>query len=122
MKKKEKVRKFESGATRDQDNNKLDYEGFLSPLVLKRYAEYMNNHRYLSDGSLRDSDNWQKLFGKHHLDVCMKSKMRHDMNLWLNHRGFNGESMEDIEDACCAIIFNTMAYLFKVLKDKEVKK
>lgn len=119
MKKKEKVRKFESGATRDQDNDKLDYEGFFSPLVLKRYAEYMNKHRYQSDGSLRDSDNWQKLFGEHHLDVCMKSKMRHDMDLWLYHRGFSDESREDVEDACCAIIFNTMAYLFKVLKDKR---
>jgi len=37
----EKVRTFDTGATRDTEDGKLDYEGFLSGRVLKRYAEYM---------------------------------------------------------------------------------
>ena len=54
------MRTFDTGATRDSDNDKLDYEGFLSPLVLRRYAEYLHKHRKQSDGKIRTSDNWQK--------------------------------------------------------------
>ena len=42
-------RKFESGATRDSDTNKLDFEGFLSLLALIRFAEYMHSNRMQSD-------------------------------------------------------------------------
>ncbi|KKK53952.1 hypothetical protein LCGC14_3089650, partial [marine sediment metagenome] len=34
----EKVRTFDSGANRSSEEGKLDFEGFLSPLVLERYA------------------------------------------------------------------------------------
>lgn len=114
----EKTRRFDGGATRDTDVGKLDYEGFLSPLVLKRYAQYLNKHRVQSDGKLRDSDNWQGLFGEEHFDVCMKSALRHLMDWWLEHRGCN-ESENGIEDAICAVIFNAQAYLLKILKDKN---
>src|SRR5687768_4320669 len=40
-KKESAMREFETGATRNLDNGKLDYEGFLSPLVMERFAEYM---------------------------------------------------------------------------------
>ncbi len=53
-------REFISGATRNSEEGKLDYEGFLSPLALARYAQYMHRHRELEDGTLRASDNWQK--------------------------------------------------------------
>ena len=33
------MRTFATGATRDTEVEKLDYEGFLSPVVLKAYAE-----------------------------------------------------------------------------------
>ena len=68
------MRKFDSGATRDIVEDKFDFEGFLSPLVLNRYAEYMNKHRKQSDGNLRDSDNWQKGIP---MKVYMKSGFRH---------------------------------------------
>ena len=103
------MRHFETGATRDSDEDKLDYEGFLSPLVLERYAQYMNKHRVQADGTMRGSDNWQKGFGEDHYQVCMSSLLRHTMDLWLFHRGFSGRDC--IEDALCAILFNTMAYL-----------
>jgi len=54
---KNKTRYCNTGATRDVDNDKYDYEGFLSPIVLHRYAQYMHKHRLQSDGELRDSDN-----------------------------------------------------------------
>lgn len=116
---KEKIRTFETGATRDTDTNKLDFEGFLSYPVLLRYAEYMNKHRIQPDGKLRESDNWQKLFGENHYDICMKSMFRHFMDVWAEHRGF--ESRDGIEDALCAVIFNAMAYLHKILKEKQKK-
>lgn len=112
-----KIREFETGATRDTDLNKPDYEGFLSPLVLKRFGEYMNKHRKQSDGKLRDSDNWQKGFGDKHFNVCMKSLTRHFMDLWLFHRGYRGR--ETIDDALAGILFNAMAYWFKLLEGRE---
>jgi hypothetical protein len=117
------IRKFDTGGTRDTDEGKLDYEGFLSPLVLQAYARYLQKHRVQSDGQLRTSDNWQKLFGDKHTDVCMKSLMRHVIDLWTIHRGFKpriekGEVVM-IEDTLSAIIFNASAYLFKLEKDKQ---
>ena len=116
---KEIVRTFNTGANRDIDTDKLDYEGFLNPQVLKMYAEYMHKNRHLSDGTVRDSDNWQKGFGEgqQHFDVCMKSLTRHFMDLWQLHRGY--EAREDINDAICGILFNTMAYAKKLLDEEE---
>lgn len=119
--KKGKIRDFGTGtATRDTDENKLDYEGFYSPLVMKRYAQYMNKHRVQSNGELRNSDNWQKLFGDKHLDVCMKSAYRHFMDWWTQHRGYSGQ--DTLEESLCALLFNIQAYLFKILKDKDDKR
>jgi hypothetical protein len=77
------MREFKSGATRDDDADKYDYEGFLSPLVLERYAEYMHKHRKQADGKMRDSDNWQKGIP---VVQYMKSKLRHIMVTWKLHR------------------------------------
>ena len=109
------MRTFQNGATRQSDNGKLDFEGFLSPTVLLRYAEYLHEHRFQADGKLRDSDNWQKGIPK---DVYMKSLWRHFENLWLMHRGHG--SAESIEDALCAVMFNTMGYLYETQR-KEIK-
>lgn len=109
-------RKFASGAYRNSDAGKLEYEGFLSPIVLQRFAEYMHQHRFLEDGTMRDSDNWQQGIPR---DVYMNSLWRHFMDLWLHHRNHNKNAVEDIETALCAIMFNTMGYLYEVLKEKE---
>lgn len=108
------IRKFETGATRDSEVGKPDYEGFLSSIVLKRYGEYMSKHRVQSDGSLRNSDNWQKGIPK---DQYMKSLLRHVESMWLEHRGF--ESQDELEEAICAVLFNTMGYLHETLKDRN---
>lgn len=107
------VRTFASGATRDADTDKIDFEGFLSPLVLQRFGEYMHHHRKQADGQLRSSDNWQKGMSR---EVYMKSLIRHLHDLWLEHDGFT--SREGIEDALCGILFNTQGYLFEVLREK----
>ena len=112
---KNKIRKFKSGATRDTEEGKCDYEGFFSPIVLKRRAEYMNKHRFQADGVVRDSDNWQKGMSK---DVYMKSLMRHIMDLWLEHRGY--DSRDGIEDSLCGILFNAEGYLYEILNNKKI--
>jgi len=109
-----RIRTFETGATRDTEEGKLDYEGFLSPIVLEKFAEYMNRHRKQSDAQLRDSDNWQKGIP---IVTYMKSLFRHFMDLWKEHRGYR--SRDGIEDALCGIIFNAMGYLFEILSDER---
>lgn len=107
-------RVFETGATRDLDGSKLNYEGFLSPLVLRRFAEYMNKNRTMADGSVRSGDNWQKGMP---LESYMDSGWRHFWDWWANHRGV--EAGVDIEEALCAVLFNVQGYLHEVLKEKE---
>jgi hypothetical protein len=107
-----KIRRFRTGATRDTDLGKLDYEAFLSPIVLQRFAVYMHKHRTQKDGTVRDGDNWQKGIPK---DAFMKSAWRHFMDWWLEHRGY--ASREGLQDALCAVIFNASGYLFEILKE-----
>ncbi len=107
------MRQFNTGATRDTDLDKLDYDGFLSPLVIKRYAEYLNKHRRQADGKLRDSDNWQQGIP---LRVYMKSLWRHFMDMWSYHRDEKKIKPELTEEAICAVIFNASGYLHELLK------
>ena len=109
----------EGSGNRNSDLNKIDPEGYISPLVIKAFSEYMLKHQFLADGTKRESDNWQKLFGDDHLKVCMKSATRHFLDWWLAHRG--EDSREGIEDALGGIIFNAMGYWHKLLKDKTNK-
>lgn len=111
------MREFETGATRDGDTNKYDYEGFLSPLVIERFGAYMHKHRQQADGKLRDSDNWQKGIP---LDAYMKSGWRHFIDWWKNHRSADSAKDADaVEEALCALIFNAQGYLHEVLKARR---
>ncbi len=117
------MRQFDTGATRNTDLDKLDFEGFLSPLVIKRYAEYLNKHRTQADGKIRDSDNWQKGIP---LRVYMKSLWRHFFDMWSWHRNSvknnPDEDNERREEAICAVIFNASGYLHELLKVKSVSR
>jgi len=110
------MRTFESGATRNNEEGKYDYDGFFSPLVVERFGEYMNKHREQSDGNLRDSDNWQKGIP---LTAYMKSSWRHFVDLWKEHRGY--KTKDGIEEALCALLFNIQGYLHEYLKSKQEK-
>jgi len=107
------MRQFKTGATRDDDGNKLDFEGFLSPLALERYGEYMHQNRKQSDGELRASDNWQNGIP---LDAYMKSGWRHFRDWWMNHRGYRTVGYVGTEEALCALLFNANGYLHETLK------
>jgi hypothetical protein len=114
------MRTFNTGATRNTDTAKLDYEGFLSPVVLRKYAEYMHTHRRQADGTLRSADNWQKGIPK---DVYMSSMWRHFMDAWMTHRGYVVNSPEDdhvvgMEEALMALLFNVMGMAHETLKGK----
>jgi hypothetical protein len=115
---KKKIRKFDTGATRDTDKNKADYEGFLSPLVIKRFGEYMNRHRLQPDGQLRESDNWTKGIPR---KQYVKSLIRHLVDVWLINRDFKDKARtQDMEEALCAVMFNSMGLLYEILLKRDV--
>lgn len=115
------LRSFEGGATRDADTGKYDYEGFLSPAVLREFAAYMHKHRQMPDGSTRGSDNWQAGMP---VDVYMKSLIRHVFDLWLIHRGEdstrpeNGEVVS-VDDALGGILFNLQGFWLQTLRSRQ---
>lgn len=108
------TRLFETGATRDTDATKLDYEGFIAPRVLRRYAEYMHECRLRNippGDAMRASDNWQKGIPR---DAYVKSLLRHVMEVWESHR----QGQYD-ERALCAVMFNAMGLLFEITRPTE---
>jgi len=114
-----KMRTFESGSTRNSDENKIDPEGFLSPTVIQAFSDYMSVHRKQADGNLRASDNWQKGIPQ---DAYMKSMWRHFLDIWSIHRGIarfdeTGKEIDKVE-ALCATLFNVQGMLHEELKRK----
>lgn len=108
------TRQFDTGATRDTDDDKLDYEGFISPKVLQRYAGYMHECRLRNipaGQTIRASDNWQKGIPR---EQYMKSLVRHTIDAWIEHDHDSKAS----EELLCAIMFNTMGYLFELLEGR----
>lgn len=108
------IRQFESGATRDTAEGKLDPEGFTHPMVMKQFYKYMSMHRLQSNGELRDSDNWQKGIP---IDAYMKSLKRHCDEAWLEHRGFDTEN--GMIANLCGVLFNGLGYLHEILKERD---
>lgn len=112
------IRKYETGATRDTVEGKLCYVKALSPLVLKRYVQYIGEHRKQSNGQMRDWDNWKQGIP---IAAYLDSGVRHSIDLWSlldgypvedNHGPCNGE------DLLCAIIFNASGMLHEILHEK----
>lgn len=115
----EGVRHFSTGATRSAEGDKYDYEGFLSPLALERFGAYMHSHRRQADGTLRDSDNWQKGIP---VPQYLKSMWRHLVSTWKHfrlHWGTPAGLGPDIENDLCAVIFNAQGMLHEILKAKQ---
>ena len=108
-----KMRTFDTGATRGAETDKLDFEGFISPFALERYAQYLNEHRTQADGKQRASDNWQKGIPR---DEYIKSLIRHAVEAWKAHR-VKSTTRKFLQDALCGIIFNAMGYLHEDIKD-----
>lgn len=114
----ESIRKFETGATRDTIQGKLDYVRALSPIVLQRYVQYLDAHRLQPDGNMRDFDNWKKGIP---IDAYFSGLGRHFMAVWLLAQGFPAEDNHGpvtLEDSLSAIIFNASGWLHELLKIK----
>ena len=119
------IRTFASGATRNLDHNKLDYEGFNCPAAQRAFAEYMHTHRKQADGTMRAGDNWQKSIP---VVEYMKSMTRHVQDLRLLHRGWTVTRPEDEHtmtgttdekvELLCAIWFNVQGMIHELLKAK----
>ena len=112
------IRRFESGATRDTAEGKLDFEGFLSPLVLQAFAEYMHRNRKMADGSLRSSDNWQKGIP---VATYVKSLWRHFFAAWAWHRDerTNYSDADAQIENLCGVLFNAQGALHEILKMRD---
>lgn len=113
-------RYFDTGAYRDTDDNKNDYEGCFCPLVIEEFGNYMKKNRLQPDGSIRLDDNWQKGIPK---EQYVKSLFRHYHQLWKLHRGHEtkdekGNILTE-EEAACGVMFNVMGYLHEILKEEK---
>lgn len=106
------VRTFQTGATRDTDDGKIDLEGFLNPAAVEAFGLYMHYNRVQSDGTLRDSDNWQRGIPN---DQYVKSLWRHFLSVWKWNRGY--PIREGIVFALCGVLFNAFGILANILKE-----
>jgi hypothetical protein len=110
------VRGFASGAIRSNDADRIDPEGFMNPLVVERFCEYMKKHRVMADGNLRASDNWQKGMPK---ETAIKGMFRHFVHLWTRHRDLpvtDPKAAADILEDLCAIRFNVDVYMWEIIR------
>ena len=115
------MRQFPTGATRNLSTAKVNPAKCLSPLVIQRYAEYMRDMRRQSDGTLRADDNWKKGMT---LESFMESGQRHNLHWWMIDSGVPYESEDDghlidVEESCCALLFNVMGYLHETIKARK---
>lgn len=108
----QKFRTHTTGASRDLDDGKPDFEAMLSPLVMDCYGAYMTRKRRMVDGTLREADNWKKGMP---LDWFIKSGWRHMVDWWKHHRR-EGKTTETLEDTLCALLFNVSGFLHEHLK------
>lgn len=104
------MRNFDTGATRDSDDGKIHFKGFLSPHALRRFGEYMEVHRVQADGSLRAPDNWKRGIP---LDAYEDSLIRHVHEA---HALFDEGKRAEAVDVMCAILFNVQGWLHEMTK------
>lgn len=112
------IRTFDTGATRDTDQGKLDFIKAFSPIVILRYLRYLDKHRKQPDGSYRDFDNWKKGIPQ---EAYISGGGRHFLDTWLLTEGYATEDNHgpvEIEDAICAQMFNLMGRLHEMLGEK----
>ena len=113
------TRVSDTGATRNSNVGKINYQGALSPVVLEAYGKYIEKHSLLPDGTIRNNKNWQKLFGtpQEHREVCIESAWRHFIDILMEHDGY--ESRDGIDEALGGLMFNIQAYWFSILKERR---
>ena len=107
-----------SGATRDLNDNKLVYDKFQHPMVVKAFARYMHGKRSMSDGSMRPGDNWWRGFPRVWL---LESMHRHYVDVQLHVTGYGEHAEEPILTALCGLFFNVQALMLEVILNRYVE-
>lgn len=111
------IRISATGASRDDNYNKLEYIRFNDPRVEKIYCYFLTKHRKMADGSLREPDNWKKGFDA---GVVLDSKGRHFLDQWEYEKyGFAKRPDEEVNEveSLCAEMFGVKARLYELLQD-----
>lgn len=106
------MREFDTGATRDSAEGKLQYAGYLSAKATKAFAEYMRTHQVQADGKKRSADNWKKGMA---VDVYMDSMWRHFHDVWSLWEDGKASS-DETQEALCALMFNVQGMLHEVVQ------
>jgi hypothetical protein len=111
------MRNYETGATRNSDEGKMQYARIFDPGVERAFAEYMESQRVQADGKVRDPDNWKKGIP---IQDYLDSQRRHWHDVWalLSDRKDLAEE-KDLVTALCALKFNVDGMLFEVLKARR---
>ena len=107
------MREFSTGATRDTDDGKVDYQCILSIPVLRAFGEYMKKHRVQADGKMRPYDNWKKGIPR---KVYRQSKWRHLLD-W--DEAIDAGDFDKYVEAACAELFNIQGHLHESLKARD---
>lgn len=108
---------FETGAMRDLSEDKLDFEGCLTPELLTAYAEFKRITRRMADGTMRDDKNWKKGMP---IGGYMKSLWRHMVAL---HAAYLSDAMQDEYEgegefeAAMAMMFNIQGFVFERIRE-----
>lgn len=130
------MRHFKNNALRDDDNGKIKYYGIRHPLTEWSYGKFMMKHKKMSNGKIREADNW---WGGWDEKTSIDSLIRHAEELQAIEAGLyvyrvridNGEktvmsikplkaleSFRISKDDCYnAIRFNAMAGLLEHLRN-----
>lgn len=106
------MREFDTGATRDTNEGKYDYSGFISPAVMTIFAAYMHRHRKQADGTMRAANNWKKGIP---VTAYHESLIRHVFEYWL-YVEQHGGAFDEAIDSLCAIMFNVQGLLHEASK------
>lgn len=111
----DKIRTFETGATRDTVAGKLSYMKALSPEVLEAYVTYLDKHRKQPDGSTREFNNWKRGIDKW---TYLDSLLRHDHTAWMLMLGYkvsDNHGPVTLLDSLMAVIFNASGLAYELL-------
>lgn len=107
---------FETGATRDISDDKVDYQ-YIDPRFLAAFVEYGKTCSLMPDGSRRAFNNWKK--GMPVLGY-FKSMLRHVMALWLvgeNPIKNDELSREGEFEAAMGVLFNLQGFVTRRMEE-----
>jgi hypothetical protein len=97
------MRKFTTGAVRDNDETKEDYVETISWRAMKRYAQYMTGKK-----SRYGAGNFKKGIP---IESYEQSLLRH-IQKYLENK-YEGGTIEVDEDHLSAIVFNTFGIMYE---------